>query len=230
MASIINASTSGAGGLITTADNSGTLQLQTAGTTAMTINSSQVINFANTPTIGGSAFPSGAMTLISTKTASSSANLTWTGLSGYDKYLLIFENLLPATSNDVRFYFGEGSTPTYISSGYYFSTFTAPGNSNTITGSGRGANVAYGTITGGFSPASTGSGASGIMFFTNFLCANGSNTSFIFNTAWFDGTNYPSTSGTGVLTADTTAKTALQIFVNGANIASGSASLYGISS
>ena len=37
MASIINASTSGAGGVITTADASGELQLQTAGTTRQTI-------------------------------------------------------------------------------------------------------------------------------------------------------------------------------------------------
>lgn len=40
MASIINASTSGAGGLISTADASGVLQLQTAGTTAVTIDAS----------------------------------------------------------------------------------------------------------------------------------------------------------------------------------------------
>ena len=41
MASSINASTSGVGGLITTADNTGVLQLQTAGTTAVTIDTSQ---------------------------------------------------------------------------------------------------------------------------------------------------------------------------------------------
>lgn len=39
MASIINASTSGAGGLITTADSSGILQLQSGGTTIATISS-----------------------------------------------------------------------------------------------------------------------------------------------------------------------------------------------
>lgn len=40
MASTINASTSGAGGLITTADASGQLELQTAGTTRVTVSSS----------------------------------------------------------------------------------------------------------------------------------------------------------------------------------------------
>ncbi len=41
MASSIDASTSGAGGVITTADNTGILNLQTAGTTAVTIDTSQ---------------------------------------------------------------------------------------------------------------------------------------------------------------------------------------------
>lgn len=41
MTTTINASTAGAGGLITTADNSGVLQLQTAGTAAVTVDSSQ---------------------------------------------------------------------------------------------------------------------------------------------------------------------------------------------
>ena len=45
MASIINAATSG--GLITTADTSGILQLQTAGTTAVTVDASQNVTFAN---------------------------------------------------------------------------------------------------------------------------------------------------------------------------------------
>jgi hypothetical protein len=41
MASSINASTSGAGGVITTADNTGILNLQTASTTAVTVDASQ---------------------------------------------------------------------------------------------------------------------------------------------------------------------------------------------
>jgi hypothetical protein len=41
MASSIDASTSGAGGVITTADNTGILNIQTAGTTAVTVNASQ---------------------------------------------------------------------------------------------------------------------------------------------------------------------------------------------
>ena len=54
MPSIINASTSGAGGVITTADSSGVLQLQTAGTTAVTIDTSQRAAFV----AGTAALPS----------------------------------------------------------------------------------------------------------------------------------------------------------------------------
>jgi hypothetical protein len=49
MASIINAATSG--GLITTADTSGILQLQTAGTTAVTVDASQNVTFVNSASL-----------------------------------------------------------------------------------------------------------------------------------------------------------------------------------
>jgi hypothetical protein len=58
MTTTINASTSA--GLVQTADTSGSLALQTAGTTALTINSSQVVNFANAPTVAGGAIVSAA--------------------------------------------------------------------------------------------------------------------------------------------------------------------------
>lgn len=47
MSTIINASTSGAGGTIITPDNTGVLEIQTAGTTAITIDASQNVTLAN---------------------------------------------------------------------------------------------------------------------------------------------------------------------------------------
>lgn len=47
MTTTINASNSGSGGLVQTADASGVLALQTAGTTAVTISAAQVVTFAN---------------------------------------------------------------------------------------------------------------------------------------------------------------------------------------
>ena len=52
MASSINASTSGAGGVITTADATGILNLQTAGTTAVTIDASQNVGIGTTSPSG----------------------------------------------------------------------------------------------------------------------------------------------------------------------------------
>jgi hypothetical protein len=52
MTSSINASTSGGGGIIQTADSSGILALQTGGTTAMTIDASQNVGVGVTPTSG----------------------------------------------------------------------------------------------------------------------------------------------------------------------------------
>ena len=52
MASSINASTAGAGGVITTADNSGVLNLQTAGSTAINVTSGQLVNIGTTTSSG----------------------------------------------------------------------------------------------------------------------------------------------------------------------------------
>ena len=54
MASSINASTSGAGGVITTADNTGILNIQTAGTNAVTITASQNVGIGTTSPGGSS--------------------------------------------------------------------------------------------------------------------------------------------------------------------------------
>jgi hypothetical protein len=63
MASTLNADNgvvSGTSGLKSTADNSGVLQLQTNGTTAMSINTSQVVDFTNAFTVAGTTPISGA--------------------------------------------------------------------------------------------------------------------------------------------------------------------------
>jgi hypothetical protein len=61
MASTINASNSGFGGIVSTGDSSGQMQLQTAGTTAVTIDTSQNATFAKNIILNGST--SGTITL-----------------------------------------------------------------------------------------------------------------------------------------------------------------------
>jgi len=67
MASSINASTAGAGGVITTADNSGVLNLQSGGTTVATINSTGIVMASNTaPTF--SAYGSATQSILNNTT------------------------------------------------------------------------------------------------------------------------------------------------------------------
>lgn len=64
MSSTINASTASGGGVITTADASGILQLQTGGTTALSIDAAQVITLVNA--LGGT--PSAPTAAVNTST------------------------------------------------------------------------------------------------------------------------------------------------------------------
>jgi hypothetical protein len=61
MTATVNASTSA--GVVVTSDTSGSLALQTANTTALTISSAQVVNFANAPTVAGSPIGSSQATV-----------------------------------------------------------------------------------------------------------------------------------------------------------------------
>lgn len=65
MSSTINASTASGGGVITTADASGVLALQTAGVTALSIDAAQVVTLANA--LGGT--PSAPTAAVNTSTA-----------------------------------------------------------------------------------------------------------------------------------------------------------------
>jgi len=83
MTTTLNASTAGAGGFIATGDNSGSLALQTAGTTAVTIDTSQNVTFAGsitTTNITNSALPTQRIVVASTGgMLATSSNLTFTG-------------------------------------------------------------------------------------------------------------------------------------------------------
>jgi hypothetical protein len=76
MASIINAATSG--GLVTTADTSGILQLQTAGTTAVTVNASQNVTFVGSQTLSAGT-ANGVAYLNGSKVLTSGSALTFDG-------------------------------------------------------------------------------------------------------------------------------------------------------
>jgi hypothetical protein len=233
MTATINATTST--GVVVTSDTSGALALQTANTTAMTISSAQVVNFVNSFTVAGSPLASGAMTLISTQTASSSATIAWTSLSGYNHYMLIIDGLIPASTSYLQLQFGTGSGPTYVTSGYYFvqsntyanngtfatSNFGDSGSSTQINiGGGNGTNELQGTYT---------------VFNATYTIYNMTNS----KDTYIGGTNAYNNNGgsrtfasviTGQLNTNSTAKTAIKLFLSTGNITSGTFSLYGVSS
>jgi hypothetical protein len=168
----------------------------------------------------------GAMTLISTQTASNSASLEWTGLSGKNNYILMLNCIRPVT-NATQLYlqFGTGST-TYVTSGYYYG-FQGELSSATYTDNGF-------------------ANASGIAPFNNYNTVANNGTSAIYNIYNMNNSQDTYLNGLwtlaintspvyfsgyigGALTGNTTIKTAIRLILSSGNISSGTASLYSIS-
>jgi hypothetical protein len=167
----------------------------------------------------------GAMTLISTQTASNSAALTFTGLSGYRAYYLLFTNLTPiTTTNMLLVYLGYGSTPTYITSGYHItSTF-----SSLSTGATQYA-LSSGSIT-----LSNGNQQTGALnAFNGFLTINNVNSSTYpsaqYISSYGGGGAYYTETGSGIIASNAGPTTAITIYYTSGNISSGSVTLYGLS-
>jgi hypothetical protein len=209
-------------------------------TTALTLTSASGTSGQVLTSGGSGAAPtwttpsSGAMTLISTLTASSSASLSFTGLTVYKRYVLIFDSITTSiTYANIRINLGTGSTPTYITSGYCYNgvaTYSSiPSSSTAAIGL---TNSAGFTIAGAYFPVGkdTSEGVSGIVNLQNFIsgyAAIQSQTIFRTSNATY---LYETDLLTGVLSSSNTI-TAIQITdSNGGNLVSGRVSLYGISS
>jgi len=170
----------------------------------------------------------GAMSLISTQTASSSASLQWTGLSGYNSYLIIIDSLkFSATGNTFLLQMGSGSGPTWITSGY-IQQGSNQNQSTTITGV-----YGNGTFSGWDLYVSlSGVGTTTSLLNSNITISNVSNSSY--KNVFFqsvDTYNGGSAIGNTGNLSNTSVITAFRIIPSAsANIVSGTASLYGISS
>jgi hypothetical protein len=91
---------------------------------------------SNGTTWSSTALPAaGAFTLISTQTASGAASITFTGLSTYNQYMIVFQNIVPgSTSTQLNMQVGTGGGPTYITSNYLQSgVFTDSYGTNPVT-------------------------------------------------------------------------------------------------
>jgi len=201
-------------------NGSSTIQFVSPGSSGNVLTSNGTTWSSSAPSGGGS-----AMTLISTLTASNSATLDWTGLSGYSKYLLIFQNMIPATNNqNLYLRFGTGAGPTYITSSYNYSVQTIGISASSNSGGSSVSQLGLSSLI-----TSSSTGLSGFAHITGMN--SGSNAAVNFH-----GFHVPSivsaitNVGGGTQDSDTNAKTAIQIYMGSGNINTGTASLYGISS
>ena len=178
-----------------------------------------------TSTGGTPTIPMG-MSLISTITASNNTNISFSGLSNYDKYLLIVEDSIPATQYDrLKLQVGTGATPTYITSNYnqgYLSGLSAAAAGQLTLQS----NIQLNAFTNAQNNTSV-SGSSGVIWFTGFLGGRDLAVNGQFSQ---NGNSIEVDIFGGAASSNSTAKTAIKIFYTSGNVSSGIFSLYGISS
>lgn len=189
-------------------------------------------------TQGSSANPqwtgSGSLTLINTVTASSSATLSITGIPAtYDNYVMYVSGLIPATNgSSLRLQFGQGVTPTWMTSNYRWSLtdFNRLGNGP----AGSDSDSIIGLLgSGGGNGISTSSGLTiGVR-----LTLTNLGSSSVYKNSYGDGifledsVNVISSNiFNGQYFGDTNPITAIRISMNTGNIASGKMSLYGVRS
>jgi hypothetical protein len=161
MASSIDASTSGAGGVITTADNTGILQLKTAGVVAVTVNASSALGVGTSPSFGtsgqvltsagSSAAPtwstisSGGMTLLGTLTTTSGTSQALSGLTltSYKQLSIFWNNVSWSSGNNMNLNTITIASGTSTAANATFGwaivdlslgTFTGGGNDGTASG------------------------------------------------------------------------------------------------
>jgi hypothetical protein len=174
-----------------------------------------------------------AMTFISTATASSSASVTFTGLtSTYSSYLFVLSGVIPSSNTQflrVRTSTNNGSS--YDTSGYAYSIVGLNSNNAGYTALGTDSSGNSGT---GFINLNidylntTGGGWTGTLFFISPSSAIANKNFTIAGAAPISTTNATSINGFGC-SLTTSAVNAVQFYFSSANITSGTFKLYGIS-
>jgi hypothetical protein len=121
MSSSINASTASGGGVITTADASGILQLQTGGTTALTIDASQNVTFAKS-----------ILTSSTAQASTSGTSIDFTGIPSWAKRITVMFNGVSTNGTSlVQVQIGAGSVTT---TGYVSATSVNATSTSSTTG------------------------------------------------------------------------------------------------
>jgi|21_taG_2_1085346.scaffolds.fasta_scaffold85923_1 hypothetical protein len=186
---------------------------------------------------GGATAPSwadasgGAWEFITSSTASNSATIDFTGLSNtYDRYVVQMSELVPSVDNGSLYVrFGTGGSPTYVTSSNYCAVVRTSANIGPWADS-QNTNTDHINLSMGIAQFGTATGEhmNGEIILAG--CASASlHTSIKFD-LW-GGMNSSSSSvsnsGSGIL-RETTAVTAIRIYLHNGNIASGYFRLYGL--
>lgn len=174
---------------------------------------------------------SSGMTFISTVTASSTS-FGFTGLSGYDKYLLVFENVYSSYDGDLfTMQLGTGATPTYITSGYLYLQETYDFSSSAPAFNPQTSASSF-KLNGGNGTKNASSGLNGTVLLINFDNQSGTNVVADINTSSYvdSATKYDQTMRSFGRVANASTRTAIKIIASFGNFSAGKVSLYGITS
>lgn len=196
-----------------------------AGLTAVLAAGAPVAFAQSSDSVVTSSAASGAIVLISTQTASTSADLRWTGLgSTYNTYLLTCTDIIPSTtSTNLLTQFGEGGTPTWETANY--ASVAGPLNSSNGTNS---QTATTGFIWNSIALVNNGDGVQGIQWIDGLQSAV---HKFVHGTSaisWDTSGNAGGQTMIGTYKGDTNAITAIRVIASSGNLASGSCSLYGL--
>jgi hypothetical protein len=223
----------GAGGapVTTAALTNGQLLIGSTGADPVPASLSAGSNITITPSAGGISIAAasgtpGAMTLVSTQTASSSATLDFTGLTG-KKYLLIGRILQPATNSvEAWIRIGTGGGPTFSTSNYRWSARYS-GSTGTVGVTNNNSDAKFNLA--GAIPNSGGSTSLGVSF-TMYIDTDNSTFTTLMGDVIQDNTDTITYSSmfAGRWT-NAAAITGIRFMFSSGNVTSGSVSLYALS-
>jgi hypothetical protein len=154
MSVILNANTSS--GFIQTADTSGTIELQSNGTTKLTVSSSGV----NIGQMNGGAITSGTVNGGAANPLSGGTSVDFTSIPSWVKRITVmFSGVSTSGTNLVHIQLGTGAGPTFVATGYNSPSMTTGASSmNTVL-------ATTGFIV--FNPSGAGATSSGTFVLTN---------------------------------------------------------------
>jgi hypothetical protein len=165
------------------------------------------------------------MVLISTQTASTSADLRWTGLgSSYNVYLLTCTDVIPATtSTNLLTQFGEGATPTWETSSY-----ASTANGWNSSGGTNGQNATTGFIWNAIALVNNGDGVQGIQWIHGIASADHKFVHGTSASSWDTSGDAGGNTMIGAYKGDANVVTAIRVISSSGNLSSGACSLYGL--